>query len=57
MHVGDDNRIDVCLFGPRNDEQLDQALLALDRGPLSQPELARAQRVGDSVYIKQRKRR
>lgn len=49
--------VDVCLFGPRNDEQLDQALLALDRGPLSQPELARVQRVGDYVYSRHRKRR
>ena len=45
-----DPHVDVCLCGPRNDDQLDQAVLALDRGPLSQPELARVQRVGDWVY-------
>ncbi|MBN2360114.1 MAG: aldo/keto reductase [Deltaproteobacteria bacterium] len=49
--------VDVCLCGPRNDEQLDLALAALERGPLSQPELARAQRVGDYVYTSHRPRR
>jgi len=49
--------VDVCLFGPRNDEQLDQALLTLDRGALSQPELARVQRIGDYINTKHRKRR
>jgi len=47
-----DPRVDVCLTGPRDDAQLDEALLALERGPISSEERAWMCRVGDHVYRK-----
>jgi aryl-alcohol dehydrogenase-like predicted oxidoreductase len=41
--------VDVVLAGPRNGAELDEAIAALDRGPLSSDELAWMQRVGDGV--------
>jgi aryl-alcohol dehydrogenase-like predicted oxidoreductase len=41
--------VDVCLAGPADAEQMDEALKALDDGPLSDEELARARRIGDHV--------
>jgi aryl-alcohol dehydrogenase-like predicted oxidoreductase len=41
--------VDVCLAGPSNAAQLDEALSALDRGPMSDEELAWMKRVGVSV--------
>lgn len=41
--------VDVVLAGPRDGEELDEALAALDRGPLSDDELAWMRRVGDGV--------
>jgi aryl-alcohol dehydrogenase-like predicted oxidoreductase len=41
--------VDVCLAAPKNAAQLDEALLALDRGPLDAEELAWMQRVGAAV--------
>jgi aryl-alcohol dehydrogenase-like predicted oxidoreductase len=43
-------RVDMVLCGPANDAQLDEALLALDRGPLQPDELARLTRIGDHVH-------
>ena len=42
--------VDVCMTGPANAAQLDEALRALDAGPLSDDELARARRIGDHVH-------
>jgi len=42
--------VDVCLTGPANAAQLDDALQALDRGPMDAIELAWMRRVGDALY-------
>jgi aryl-alcohol dehydrogenase-like predicted oxidoreductase len=44
--------VDLCLTGPATDEQMDEALRALDAGPLSEEELARARRIGEHVRSK-----
>ena len=41
--------VDVCLTGANNAAQLDEALAALDRGPMTADELAWMKRVGASV--------
>jgi aryl-alcohol dehydrogenase-like predicted oxidoreductase len=41
--------VDVVISGPANGEELDEALAALDRGPMSDDELAWMRRVGDGV--------
>ncbi len=38
--------VDVCLTGPANAAQMDEALRALDRGPMDEEELAWMRRVG-----------
>jgi len=45
-----DPRVDMVLAGPANDRELNEALLALDRGPLEHDELARLRRIGDHVH-------
>jgi aryl-alcohol dehydrogenase-like predicted oxidoreductase len=42
--------VDVCLTGPSNAAELDEAMLALDRGPLSDDEMAWMRRVGEHVH-------
>ena len=39
-------QVDVCMCGPRDDRELDEALAALDEGPLSAAEDERVRRVG-----------
>ena len=41
--------VDVCLAGPNGAEQLDEALVALDRGAMDDEELAWMRRVGAAV--------
>ena len=41
--------VDVWLAGPKDAEQLDEALVALDRGPMDEEELAWTRRVGAAV--------
>jgi len=41
--------VDVCLAGPKDAEQLDEALVALERGPMDEAELAWMRRVGAAV--------
>jgi aryl-alcohol dehydrogenase-like predicted oxidoreductase len=41
--------VDVCLAGPKDGEELDGALEALDRGPMDADELAWMKRVGAAV--------
>jgi len=41
--------VDVCLSGPANARQMEEALEALSRGPLSEDELAWMRRVGRAV--------
>jgi aryl-alcohol dehydrogenase-like predicted oxidoreductase len=40
----------LCMTGPRNAAQMDEALAALDEGPLSAEENARVRRLGKHVY-------
>ena len=42
--------VDVCITGPADADQLREALATLDRGPMSDDELAWMRRVGDHVY-------
>jgi len=42
--------VDVCMTGPANESQADDALRALDLGPMSQEELAWMRRVGDHIH-------
>ena len=42
--------IDVCMTGPRNRSEMEEALTALDKGPLDSAELAWMKRVGDHIY-------
>ena len=41
--------VDVSLAGPKDDAQLDEALVALEKGPMSDDELAWMRRVGSHV--------
>jgi predicted aldo/keto reductase-like oxidoreductase len=43
------NEVDACLTGPKDRRELDEALLALDEGPMSEEELAWMRRVGAAV--------
>jgi aryl-alcohol dehydrogenase-like predicted oxidoreductase len=42
--------VDVCMTGPKNLDQMKEALDALNRGPMTQEELAWMRRVGDFVH-------
>lgn len=42
--------VDVCMTGPANAEQARAALEALERGPMSEDELAWMRRVGQAIY-------
>ena len=41
---------DVCITGPKNGDELREALAALDEGPLSVEEMARVRRIGEYVH-------
>ena len=41
--------VDATLVGPKNAAELDEAMASLDRGPMSEEELAWMRRVGASV--------
>ncbi len=42
--------VDMVLCGPKNREQMQEALRSLDAGPLSPEEIKRMQRIGDHIY-------
>jgi aryl-alcohol dehydrogenase-like predicted oxidoreductase len=42
--------VDVCMTGPKNLDQMREALKALELGPLSPEELKRVHRIGDHVH-------
>jgi len=42
--------VDLCLCGPRTEEQMEEGLAALARGPLSPDELDRIRHIGDHVH-------
>jgi aryl-alcohol dehydrogenase-like predicted oxidoreductase len=44
--------INVCMTGPNSGEQMDEALAALDEGPLSPEENERIRRLGSHLYAK-----
>ena len=41
--------VDACIAGPRDGAELDEALLAIERGPMTEAELAWMKRVGAAV--------
>ncbi|MBI5178073.1 MAG: aldo/keto reductase [Nitrospinae bacterium] len=43
--------VDVCIAGPKNMEEMREALAALDRGPMAADELAWMRRVGDHLRV------
>ena len=45
-----DHRINICLCGPKDEDQMQTALTALDKGPLSREETDRITRIGDHVH-------
>jgi aryl-alcohol dehydrogenase-like predicted oxidoreductase len=49
-------RVDACWAGPGTADQLDDAMRALDLGPMSEDELAWMRRVGESVHARTRLR-
>lgn len=42
--------VDVCITGPKNTQQMREALNALELGPLSDEEMIRVRRIGDYVH-------
>ncbi len=44
-----DPNVDVCMTGPKNREQMQEALTTLELGPLNDEEILRMQRIGDAV--------
>lgn len=44
--------VNVCIAGPKNIAEMEEALAALDRGPMSTDEMAWMRRVGDHLRVK-----
>ena len=42
--------VDICMCGPRDRSQMQEALRSLELGPLSEDELARVKKIGDYVH-------
>jgi aryl-alcohol dehydrogenase-like predicted oxidoreductase len=53
-YVLSNRHVDACWAGPKNAAQLDDAMRALDLGPMSEDELAWMRRVGESVHTRTR---
>ena len=47
-------KVHLCMCGPANQAQMDEAIAALDRGPMTEDELAWMRRVGQYIYAHQR---
>lgn len=47
-----ESAVDLVLCGPADSEQMEEALRALDRGPLDSDELERLKRIGDHIYAR-----
>jgi predicted aldo/keto reductase-like oxidoreductase len=47
--------VDVCMTGPKNSEEMRQALKALQLGPMTEDELERVRRIGDHVHTHHRR--
>jgi hypothetical protein len=41
--------VDVCMTGPKDREQMREALATIELGPLNEEEMARMRRLGDAV--------
>jgi aryl-alcohol dehydrogenase-like predicted oxidoreductase len=41
--------VDICMTGPKNLEQMREALITLGRGPMNKDELARMRKIGDHM--------
>ncbi|MFC1513736.1 aldo/keto reductase [candidate division KSB1 bacterium] len=44
--------VDLCMTGAANEEQMDDALTVLDKGPLNEEEMERIRRIGSYIYDK-----
>lgn len=44
--------VDLCLFGPSNEEQMRESITALDKGPLTPDEMARVRAIGKYIHKK-----
>ncbi|HUE03475.1 MAG TPA: aldo/keto reductase [Bryobacteraceae bacterium] len=42
--------VNICMTGPADDKQFEQALEALRRGPMADEDLQRMRRIGDAIY-------
>ncbi len=42
--------VNICLCGPKDEDQMAHALTALDKGPLSSEEMERITRIGNYVH-------
>jgi hypothetical protein len=42
----------MCLTGPKNQKEMDEALLTLDSTPLSTDEMERIRHIGDFIHGK-----
>lgn len=42
--------VDLCFTGPKNEAEMNDALLALEGGPMSAEEMERVRRIGDHVH-------
>ena len=42
--------VDLCMMGPRTDEEFMQGVSALEQGPLSEEEMIRIKSIGDHIY-------
>jgi aryl-alcohol dehydrogenase-like predicted oxidoreductase len=47
--------VDACITGPKNIQQMREALKARDLGPLNDEEMVRVRRIGDYVHNHYRK--
>lgn len=47
--------VDVCITGPKNRIEMQEALASLDQGPLSEEDLARIRRIGSHVHANYRR--
>lgn len=42
--------VDICMCGPKNAKQLQEALPAIEKGPMNQDELSRMIKIGDHIH-------
>jgi aryl-alcohol dehydrogenase-like predicted oxidoreductase len=42
--------VDLCMMGPANEQEMNEGLTALKKGPLSEQEMERARKIGDYIH-------